>query len=242
VIVDNDESGTSSTGNWYKSGGANPYGNESLYSRTAGATYTFSAPINGSCEVSLWWTEWPSRNTSVPIEIYDGDTPLGTVEVNQQANGGKWNALGNYTFSGTAKIVIVSESSSTPPPSEVIVDNDESGTSSTGNWYKSGGANPYGNESLYSKTAGATYTFSAPINGSCEVSLWWTEWSSRNEGVPIRIYDGNTLLDTIEVNQQANGGKWNVLGNYTFSGTAKIVIVSEGGSTSTCADAVRFGS
>jgi beta propeller repeat protein len=34
-----------------------------------------------------------------------------------------------------------------PPPSEVIVDNDESGTSSTGNWYKSGGANPYGNES-----------------------------------------------------------------------------------------------
>ena len=261
VIVDNDESGTSSTGNWYKSGGANPYGAESLYSRTAGATYTFSAPINGSCEVSLWWTEWSSRNTGVPIRIYDGNTLLDTVEVNQKANGGKWNALGNYTFSGTAKIVIVSESSSTstcadavrfgtatgppppppPPPSEVIVDNDESGTSSTGNWYKSGGANPYGAESLYSRTAGATYTFSAPINGSCEVSLWWTEWSSRNTGVPIRIYDGDTLLDTVEVNQKANGGKWNVLGNYTFSGTAKIVIVSEGGSTSTCADAVRFG-
>jgi hypothetical protein len=41
------------------------------------------------------------------------------------------------------------------------------------------------------------------------------------------------------VNQTAQGDQWNVLGTYTFSGTAGVTVVSEG-TYSTCADAVRF--
>jgi hypothetical protein len=124
--------------------------------------------------------------------------------------------------------------------SEVIVDNGEAGTSSTGTWRSSGGANPYGSESLYSKNRGATYTFEAAIGGVYEVSLWWTERPSRSTSVPVEIYDGDTLLDTVLVNQKTQGGQWNVLGTYTFSGTAGVTVVSEGSSYSTCADAVRF--
>jgi hypothetical protein len=47
------------------------------------------------------------------------------------------------------------------------------------------------------------------------------------------------LLDTVYVNQQANDGQWNELGNYAFSGTARVVVVSEGDRT-TGADALRF--
>ena len=54
--------------------------------------------------------------------------------------------------------------------------------------------------------------------------------------VPVDIYDGSTLIDTVYVNQTANGGKWNSLGTYTFSGTARVVINSQGGCT-TSADA-----
>ena len=123
--------------------------------------------------------------------------------------------------------------------SEVIVDNGEAGTSSTGTWRTSGGANPYGSESIYSKNRGATYTFEAALHGTCEVSLWWTEWSSRSTSVPVEIYDGDTLLDTVLVNQKEQGGQWNVVGTYFFSDGARVTVVSEGG-CSTCADAVRF--
>jgi hypothetical protein len=251
VIVDNGEAGTSSTGSWQVSGGPNPYGDGSLYSKRVGATYSFDAAIGGVYEVSLWWTEWPSRSTSVPVEIYDGDTLLDTVLVNQKAQGGQWNVLGTYTFAGTARVTIVSEGSSHSTcadavkfnpiaTTEVILDNGEAGTSSTGSWRVSGGPDPYGNSSLYSKTAGATYSFDAALHGTCEVSLWWTEWSSRSTSVPVEIYDGDTLLDTVLVNQTAQGGQWNVLGTYTFAGTARVTIVSEGSSHSTCADAVKF--
>jgi hypothetical protein len=41
------------------------------------------------------------------------------------------------------------------------------------------------------------------------------------------------------VNQLADGGRWNPVGIYTFSNTARVVIVSSGGCT-TNADAVRL--
>ncbi len=125
---------------------------------------------------------------------------------------------------------------------EVIVDNDQPGTSYTGGpWGYSSGENPYGGSSRTEMAQGATYTFEAAISGNHEVFLWWTYWSSRCTNVPVDIYDGNTLLDTVRVNHQENDGQWNLLGAYFFSsGAARVVIRSESNSCSTCADAVRF--
>ena len=124
--------------------------------------------------------------------------------------------------------------------SVVIVDNGKVGTSSTGSWSTSGGANPYGANSFYSKKVGATYSFSAAIVGFHEVSLWWTEWPSRSTSVPVKIYDGDELIDTVQVNQTEQGGQWNVLDTYFFNDHARVTVVSEGNDHSTCADAVRF--
>ena len=121
---------------------------------------------------------------------------------------------------------------------ELIIDNGDPGTSSTGSWPTSSGLNPYGVNSLYANSS-ASYTFQAPpLPGARQVSLWWTEFSNRATNVPVDIYDGATLLDTVFVNQQVNGGQWNVLGTYTFTGQARVVIRAGGGTT--CADAVRF--
>ena len=249
VIVDNGEAGTSSTGSWRTSGGANPYGSESIYSKSADATYSFEAAIGGVYEVSLWWTERPSRSTNVPVEIYDGDTLLDTVLVNQKAQGGQWNVLGTYFFNDGARVTVVSEGTYSTcadavrfnpiSTTEVIVDNGEAGTLSTGTWLTSCGANPYEDNSLYSKSAHATYSFEAAIGGVYEVSLWWTERPSRSTNVPVEIYDGDTLLDTVLVNQKAQGGQWNVLGTYFFNDGTRVTVVSEG-TYSACADAVRF--
>ncbi|MEA2088841.1 MAG: hypothetical protein U9O55_03325, partial [Patescibacteria group bacterium] len=76
--------------------------------------------------------------------------------------------------------------------------------------------------------------------GDYEISLWWTEWASRSDNVAVEIRDGAVLLETIHINQQVNGGKWNIINTYSFTGTANIIIISTGDGTSTCADAVRF--
>jgi hypothetical protein len=58
--------------------------------------------------------------------------------------------------------------------------------------------------------------------------------------VPVRIYDGSTLIATVNVDQTTNGGRWNLLGRYSFSGVARVVVVSTSSSLTTCSDAVRF--
>jgi N-acetyl-anhydromuramyl-L-alanine amidase AmpD len=50
--------------------------------------------------IDAWWTSGSNRSDSAPYLAYDASgTHLGTVRVNQQANGGKWNQLGSWSFS-----------------------------------------------------------------------------------------------------------------------------------------------
>jgi Fe-S cluster biogenesis protein NfuA len=187
------------------------------------------------------------------------------VLVNQKQDYGQFNVLGTYDFSGSATVVVVSETgncstcadaasfSSTgvepepepePLPDDqnqtIIIDDGDPGSFSNGKWKVSGGADPYGPQSLYSREAGAAYSYEASLKGSYEVALRWTYYKSRCEEVPVEIYDGDDLLDTVLVNQKQDYGQFNVLGTYDFSGSATVVVVSETGNCSTCADAVQF--
>lgn len=247
IIIDNGDEGTSSTGSWKISSVAGFYGENSLYSTTNGDSYSFEAWVVGNREISLWWTAHPGRSTAVAVKIYDGGDLLDTVIVNQRNNGGKWNVLGTYNFSDKAKVEILSAGSGATvadavkfaPASDIIIDNGDEGTSSTGSWRVSSIAGSYGTNSLYSTDIGATYGFEARVLLTCKISLWWTAWPNRSDAVSVKIYNGTTLLDTVIVNQQINGGQWNVLGDYTFSDEAKVEIISGGGDP-VVADAVKF--
>jgi hypothetical protein len=111
IIIDNSTAGTSFTGTWAVSGASGYYGTNSLWSRDgAKYTWTFTPSATGNYEMSMWWTVWPSRSTSIPGSIeYAGGTA--NVEINQQTNGGKWNVLGTYSFfSGVSyKVTITSQ-------------------------------------------------------------------------------------------------------------------------------------
>jgi uncharacterized repeat protein (TIGR03806 family) len=257
IVLDNGQPGTTAKGGWSVSGGANPYGTNSLYANAAGATYTFQLGLaqGGEYEVHVWWTEWPSRLTNVPIDVIHSQGTA-TIPVNQRANGGKWNKIGSWSFGATAKVVIRSLGNGTvcadavsliplggPPAGEeeeVIVDNGGPGTSASGYWPPSGGTNPYGADSLYSRTVGGSYTYQVPLSapGEYDVYLWWTEWPSRNAAIPVEVtHAGGIASSTID--QRTNGGKWNLAGTWTFGTSATVKIKSLGGGT-TCADAVRF--
>ena len=256
IIIDNRDAQTSQTGWWAVSGATNPYGIDSFYSRDGNTfTWHFAPSQSGVYDVSLWWTEWPSRSTSISVDIesFDG---VSTVYINQQANGGQWNSQGQFYFEAgtTYDITITSQ----PGPSSTcadavrfqliseqntfIIDNRDAQTSQTGWWAVSGATNPYGIDSFYSRDGNTfTWHFAPPQSGIYDVSMWWTEWPSRSSNVPVDI-ENNDGVTTVYIDQQVNGGQWNSQGQYYFESatTYDITITSQPGPSSTCADAVRF--
>jgi len=106
VIIDNGDTGTSSTGTWAVSGGTEPYGDNSLWARD-GATYTwqFDSEPPGTYEVLKWWSAWPSRATDISVDInYTGG--IETITINQQEGAGDWNSLGSYYFGSSGSVRI----------------------------------------------------------------------------------------------------------------------------------------
>jgi hypothetical protein len=120
TIIDNRDATTSKTGTWDLSGGANPYGADSVWSRN-GATFTwnFTPSESGLYEISLWWTSYSGRSSSIPLDIQYASGKE-RVYINQQANGGKWNSLGNFYFNRASSyaITIISQ----PNPSSTCAD------------------------------------------------------------------------------------------------------------------------
>jgi len=214
-------------------------------------------PAANAAQVSLAWNENPEPNIT-GYQMHYGTTSGNydhSVDVGNHTSctisGIKtdrdyyfattaYNEIGESDFSEE----IVYRSSSEPDPltdpfDEVIIDNGDEGTFFTGIWTISDYSNPYGGDLQYSTDNGSRYSFEAALSGNYVVSLWWIEYSLCCSSVPVEIYDGDALLETIEVNQQTNGGQWNELGEYLFSRTARVVVVSEGGCY-TGVDAVEF--
>jgi PKD repeat protein len=258
VIIDNGDTGTSFSGTWAVSGASGHYGADSLYSRD-GTTYTweFSPSASGDYEVFMWWTEWSSRSTSIPVDIeHAGGTAQAII--NQQENGGQWNSLGEFSFNAGQSYTVTITSQPGPSstcadavrflpvsetPADIIIDNrDVSLTSQTGTWDASGASGFYGEDSVWSRN-GTTFSwhFNPSQTGSYELFMWWTEWASRSESVPVDIEHAGGTAQVI-INQQENGGQWNSLGDYLFEfgQSYRVTITSQPNPSSTCADAVRF--
>jgi len=253
IVIDNGAAPTSFTGTWSVSTAPNAYGASSVFAKGSGkATYQFTLPAAGSYKVDAWWTSTSGRSPAVPIDIAHA-TGTSRVTVNQRSGGGAWNALGTFNFGTRATVTInvvdgystcadaisFTPTSQLPPPAgtAVIIDNGAPGTSSTGTWSASTAPSPYGASSVYAKN-GPTYTYTAPVSGTYRVYAWWTEWSSRGTAVPYTITHSSGS-QTVKVNQQTGGGRWNLLGTFNFSGKATIKITAAG-TESTCADAVKL--
>lgn len=253
VIVDNAETAnTSQTGTWPVSDGSGPYMANSVYNKVSGNTFTFNADlVPDSYAVYTRWTAWSSRISSVPVAIKSGGKTF-NVTINQKKNPRTWNLLGIYTLSGNTQVTITSKGNGSTnadavrfmPVSllnEIILDNNLPGTSSTGSWSVSGGAKPYGSDSLWSKTVGGTYNYRINTTGKFDVYASWTLWSSRYTAVPYVISDGATPIITVTRNQKLDTTRWHLLAKgISFSKYINVSIQSTQSGFSTNADAIRI--
>jgi hypothetical protein len=124
---------------------------------------------------------------------------------------------------------------------QIILDN--GAATYTGTWTTSNSAaGRYGPDYRWASTgtaqARAMWTPNIPSAGTYQVSMWWPAGSNRNPATLVGALL-NSGLQTATVNQQINGGQWNVLGsvflpagaNTTFgisnSGASGFVVIAD---------------
>jgi len=124
---------------------------------------------------------------------------------------------------------------------------DSDDTEKEGAWTESTDPGVYGSSNALVIPAGEgmnhiQYHLGLTQEADCEVYAWWVAAADRCEDTPYIIYHKNGT-DTVRVDQTGYGSFWNILGNYTFSGTSSdLVKITDGGTTGgmICADAIRI--
>lgn len=247
-IVDNGGAGYSEVGSWSTSANAGYYGTNSRYIATGSgantATWTPTLGDTAKYEVYAWWVAGSNRANNAVYKIHHANG-VSNVTVNQTANGGKWNLLGTYSFlSGTSGKVVLSDAAQAgkvvsadavklvyKAPAELIVDNTDAGFSASANWWTSTstpgylGAN-YHVRATAAVTDPAAWSVTLSQTRPYKVYVNYTSGSNRAAAAPYVVYHSGGST-TVYVNQQANGGTWVYLGQFTMnSGTATRVGLS----------------
>ena len=179
------------------------------------ATWTPTIPVAKAYRVYARWTAHPNRATNVQYTVTHagGDT---LVTVNQQQNSGAWTLLGTFNMApGQGHKVSVTDQAD----GYVIADAIQ----------LLGTDDPEFNS--------ATWTPNVPA-GQYEVYAKWTANANRatNATYTINHASGST---PIAVNQQANGGQFNLLGTFSLNGSSNITL-TDNANGYVIADAVQL--
>ncbi|HEU0015132.1 MAG TPA: N-acetylmuramoyl-L-alanine amidase [Longimicrobium sp.] len=99
--------------NWVSGSSAGYYGSGYYYATTAavsdGASFYFYLPAAATKTIDAWWVAGTNRAPAAPFIAYNASgAEVGRVSVNQQANGGQWNAIGTWSFSAGWNRVVLS--------------------------------------------------------------------------------------------------------------------------------------
>lgn len=129
----------------------------------------------------------------------------------------------------------------------IVDDSDSTRFSLSGTW-TTGTAQPdkYGTTYRYSwgtnPPSSATWKLYVPTPGIYEVYVWYPQASNRATDSPFTVYHAQGTT-TVRINQQINGGRWVLLGQFQFrgDGTDKVVLTNDIADTSklVVADAVK---
>ncbi len=129
----------------------------------------------------------------------------------------------------------------------IIVDNLDSNAVKTGAWTESTATPGYygpnyivdGNTGQGTKSV--RFIPDLPVSGVYTVSLRWTALANRATNVPVKIFHPGGVFPTT-VDQEQNGGQWNVLGSYYFNAgsSGSLLIETTNADEHVIADAARW--
>ncbi len=273
TVVDNDDAGFATAGYWNTVAGNGGDNNDFRYAPAGDgsltATWQQTGLAPGTYDVEVTWTNNGQRASNAPYQVYDGSTLLATVLVNQQqapsgvtVNGTVFQSLGVFQIaSGTLRVVLDNDANSyiiadamrivpAPPPTQVV-DNDDAGFATAGFWNTVAGAGGDNNDFRYAPAGDgsltATWQQTGLAPGTYDVEVTWTNNGQRASNAPYRIYDGNTLLATVRVDQRqtpsgvaVGGSIFQSLGTFQVSSGALRVVLGNDADNYVIADAVQI--
>jgi RHS repeat-associated protein len=180
------------------------------------ATWSLAVPAAGTWNVYARWTQHPNRATNAKYTVnHSGGSSV--VTVNQMAGGGTWSLLGAFALeAGTTTVSVTDQADGYVIADAVMI--------------APPGAAPNT----------ATWTPNVAQGGQYEVYARWTASTNRasNATYTVTHASGQT---SVPVNQQANGGAWNLLGTFTLNpGTAHIIALTDQANGYVIADAIRL--
>lgn len=145
----------------------------------------------------------------VLINVWSEEIPNYTVIVNQKTNGGIWNDLGTYNFSGSGNEYVRIRTDNTNGyvladafkfikiggEEEVILDSeDSSGVAIAGNWINTTaiqgfqGSSAKHDDNIYKGERSVTYYPSLSVHGEWKVLMRYPSYPNRASNVPVDIY------------------------------------------------------
>jgi RHS repeat-associated protein len=180
------------------------------------ATWSATIPASGSYEVYARWTQHPNRasNAKYTVNHASGSTQ---VIVNQMAGGGSWSSLGTFSFNAGAASVDLTDQADGFVIADAVM-------------FLPPGSGPNS----------ATWTPNVAQSGQYEVYARWTQHANRATNATYTVIHAGGS-SPVAVDQQVNGGVWNLLGTFSLSpGTAHKVTLTDQANGYVIADAIRL--
>jgi len=183
-----------------------------------------------------------TQSVTVPVLTNDQYVANKTFLLNLfgavNASLGDWQGVGSIIFAP-------------PPASEFIIDNGDPLYSRSSGWTGLTNTLAYNLDYDYhaagNGSSSATWSFfNVPI-GAYQVFAKWIPFSNRATNAPFTIYDGNTQIGSVQVNQQqfptgdqSNGITWQSLGWFTTNSGILNVRLNDNANGYVVADAIRI--
>lgn len=223
------------------------------------ASWQFDHLPPGNYNIQATWPTELGQATNAPYTIYDGVRFLATVRVNQThlphgttVEGVTYQSLGTFTIeSGTVRVTLSNQANNpvaakavrvvpVAPSMPIILDNWQPGYRETGEgWITLLGWGGYGNSHSYTPAGDGSQSVSWQVDrlapGDYEVRTTWSAWENRASNTPYQIYDGDSLLSVVRVNQKLpptgvdiHGIPFQSLGVFSVrSGTLRVVLTDD---------------
>ncbi|WP_406693968.1 Ig-like domain repeat protein [Singulisphaera sp. Ch08] len=271
TVFDDEGEATSQAGPWVNVAGGG-YDGSYRYAEAGDGSTAFHWPqlglIPGSYDVQVTWVAGGNRASNAPYRIYDGNTLLKTVRVDQRiaptgttVGGVVFQSLGFVVVnSGAIRIELANDADNyiiadavrvaAPVALPTVLDDEGEATSQAGPWVNVAGGG-YGDSARYAEAGDGSTVFqwlqsSLPPN-SYDVQVTWAAGGNRASNAPYRIYDGNTLLKTVRIDQRiapvgttVGGVVFQSLGTVTVNSGMLRVELANDANGFIIADAVRI--
>ncbi|WP_428623320.1 putative Ig domain-containing protein [Sedimenticola sp.] len=222
IVTDNADPDVQIEGVWATSSwSSSRYGADYLYREAGDGSSTVTWPVSvtesGHYQVYVRWIASTNRASNAPYTMtHDGGAD--TVRVDQRNNDGEWVLLGDYDYTaGTLYSITLSDDADGLITADAV--------------------------KLVPENAGpntATWTYTPSQGGQYKVYARWTVYATRATDATYFVTDdGGTT--PVTVNQQTQGGDWNLLGYYSFTaGNSYPITLTDQANGGVVADAIKI--